>query len=944
VSSTLYRLGRWAYGHKVRVLLVWLVVMVLAGSAAALLMEETDNTFTLPGTESGDALTSLSHTFPQVSGTSARLVVVAPDGAKVTDDDIKGPIEDAVAAFGTVDHVSAVTDPFSEQVSGLVSDDGSAAIVTVQIAAQGSTLPPEDKQALIDVETTLQDALPDGATAALGGDLFSLTIPALGTSEMLGVAVAVVVLFITFGSVIAAGLPLATALLGVAISVACIYASTRFTTISSVSPVLAMMLGLAVGIDYTLFIVSRHRAQLEGGMEPQESTARAVATSGSAVVFAGLTVMIALAGLFVVGMPFLTVMGVAAAGAVGIAVLIAVTLTPALLGFAGERLRPRKARRALAAQASAQAALDEATQAAPGEPTHDEATEVGLGGTPVHPNRFFLGWVKAATRFPVVTILLVVVGLGAVALPALDLRLALPDASTQPEGSRSRVTYDLVKDHFGPGFNGPLIVTGTIVGSTDPLDLMKEIGDEIATLPGVAAVPLATPNMDATVGIVQVIPTSGPDTTETKDLVAEIRAQHQHFLDEYGVDLKVTGLTAAQIDISTLLGDAMLPFALLVVGLSFVLLTMVFRSLWVPATAALGYLLSVAAAFGVVAMVFEKGWGAALLNVDNAPMPVISFLPIILMGVLFGLAMDYEVFLVSRMREDYVHGGDARAAVRSGFLASAKVVTAAATIMFVVFGAFVPQGDIYIKPIALGLAAGVAIDAFVVRMTLMPAVLHLLGRHAWAFPKGLDRVLPGFDVEGEGLAAELRLADWPEPGATDAVVASGLALHAPDGSALYDDVALRLPAGGTLVVAGPHRSGRTALVLTIAGRAHADAGTLKVDGLVLPVRAADVRSRVALASMARRADPAGELRAALGAGVPIVVIDDLDTVSDPVQRAACRAALDEAAASARAAGRPLSLVVTCLDPGGLDGVLPPGDPGLLLALPAPTSTKALVSR
>jgi len=301
--------------------------------------------------------------------------------------------------------------------------------------------------------------------------------------------------------------------------------------------------------------------------------------------------------------------------------------------------------------------------------------------------------------------------------------------------------------------------------------------------------------------------------------------------------------------------------------------------------------------------------------------------------VLFGLAMDYEVFLVSRMREDYVHGGDARAAVRSGFLASAKVVTAAATIMFAVFAAFVPQGDIYIKPIALGLAVGVAFDAFVVRMTLVPAVLQLLGRHAWAMPRRLDRALPAFDIEGEGLATELRLADWPEPGSDDAVAALGVGLDAPDGTPLYRDVSVRVPAGGTLVVSGPHRSGRTPLLLTLAGRAHADTGTLKVGGLVLPVRARDVRRRVAMAALARRADPVGEVRAAFASGAPIVVIDDLDSVGDPVLRAGVRDEIAAARADAARAGRPLTLIVSCVDPEVLDGPPPGGGPVVELRLP-----------
>jgi RND superfamily putative drug exporter len=929
----LYRLGHWAFGARLRVLLTWVAVVAAVGIGAGLFSTGTNNTFSIPGTESGTALDSLNHTFPQVSGTSARLVIVAPTGMSVRDAAIEGPVESAVAQLKTTSQVAAVTDPFGSQVTGGVSTDGSAAVVTVQMNGASGAITAATRSALLETESTLRAALPAGSTAIFGGDLFSINLPTVSSTEGLGVLVALVVLIVTFGSFIAAGMPLATALLGVAISTAGISLATRFATISSTTPMLALMLGLAVGIDYSLFIVSRHQAQLRSGLEPRESAARALATAGSAVVFAGLTVMIALVGLSVAGIPFLSIMGVAAAVAVGLAVLIALTLTPALLGFAGDRIRPgyrrdrRAARRARRSGAGESGSADDgrAPAATASAPVHAHAAapvpSSHLAGDRVHQNRFFLGWVRAVTRWPVVTILLVVIGLGAVALPALDLRLALPDAGTQAAGSRPRVTYDLLAQHFGPGYNGPLIVTGTIVGSTDPLTLMADLKKEIEALPGVASVPVATPNADATTGIVQVVPTGGPDSQSTKDLVAEIRSLHGHFQQKYGVDLSVTGVTAVQIDISDRLGKALLPFGLLVVGLSFVLLTMVFRSLWVPLKATLGYLLSVAASFGVVSMVFEKGWGASALGLDHT-MPVISFMPIVLMGVLFGLAMDYEVFLVSRMREDYVHGGDARAAIRSGFTASAVVVTAAATIMFSVFAAFVPEGDVNIKPIALGLASGVFVDAFVVRMTLVPAVLQLLGDRAWHMPRWLDRVLPSFDIEGEGLSSELALAEWPEPGADDAISAAGLRLDRPDGTALYRDVSVRVPVGGVLVVAGPHRSGRTAVLLTIAGRAHADAGTLKVDGLVAPVRARDIRRRVAIARLARTSDPVGELRAAFEPRTPIVVVDDLDAVGDPVLRRAVHDELVRARASAAADGRPFTLVVSAQSVELLPGLLP----------------------
>jgi RND superfamily putative drug exporter len=896
-----------------RVVAAWLLVLLVAGGAAAALSQGTDNTFSIPGTESTRAWGQLQHTFPQVSGTSARLVVVAPKGSDVSGPAFTGPVGQFVTTVTGVDLVEGVADPFVGQgpKSGALSDDGRAAIVTIQMTGQGTAVPDDVKDQLVEARDTLAAALPDGSQAALGGDLFSINVPAVSATEAVGVVVALVVLVITFGSFVAAGMPLLNAVLGVAVTTAGIYAATRFTTIVSTTPLLALMLGLAVGIDYTLFIVSRHTGQLRAGMDPPESAARALATAGSAVVFAGLTVMIALLGLGLAQIPFLTVMGVAGAVGVGMAVLVALTLTPALLGLAGEHLRPGRQKTAARDQARPAAGADDTDSA------DNPADNPGEEHAEVHPNRFFTGWISASTKVPALTVAVVTVALGALALPAQSLRLALPDAGTQPAGSGARVAYDLVAEHFGPGFNGPLLLTGVIVGSDDPLTLMADLKADIEALPGVVAVTRATPNADATMGVIQVIPEGAPDSAATENLVHELRAHHDQFQDKYGIDLSVTGLTAVQIDISTKLAGALVPFGLFVVGLSILLLMMVFRSLWVPVTAAVGYALSVGAAFGTVSLVFEHGVAAGLLNVSPVPQAVLSFMPIVTMGVLFGLAMDYEVFLVARMREEYVQHRDAHRAVRVGFLSSAKVVAAAALIMFSVFIAFVPGKETMIKPIALGLATGVAVDAFAVRMTLIPAVLHLLGDRAWRMPRWLDQRLPHFDVEGAGLADELRLADWPAVGADDVIAAHGLRLDAPDGTPIFADVSARVRPGGTLLVVGPHRSGRTAVLLALAGRAHLSAGTLKVAGLVASVRARDIRHRVAFARLARAVDPVAQLDEAFGTGAPVVVVDDLDAVDDPVLRAAVRDRL----AAAQAADPRLVLVVSALEPAAVAGLL-----------------------
>jgi RND superfamily putative drug exporter len=987
VSSLLYSLGRWAYLARRRVLGFWIVVLLLIGGGAALFNQGLDNAISVPGTESQAALDTLATTFPQVSGASAQIIVVAPGTSTVADESVKAPLEDAVLELNQVTQVSNATNPFDPNVKDAISTDGSAALISIQLDDVVSRITDGTMSSIQDTAADLQKALPPGSTVSLGGQLFSQSIVGISLIELIGIAVALVVLIVTFGSFLAAGIPLITAFVGVGISISLIYLATVFGPITSTTTVLALMLGLAVGIDYALFIISRHQEQLKDGLELEESAARAVATAGSAVIFAGLTVMIALVGLSVAGIPFLTTMGVAAAVGVAIAVLVSLTLIPALLGFAGERLRPKTRRpkkrrpkrqrpKREATGAQTEVAVADAAGAADAEPADADEAQPGASVDPaptrvlpaaalitptlITPalaalppttppttpatagkNRFYLGWVHVVTRFPIVTIAAVVAVLCIVAIPAIGLRLALPDAGSLPEDDQARVTYDLVSEHFGPGFNGPLIVTGSIVGTTDPVGVMNKLGAEIAALPGVAAVPLSTPNQSADTGIVQVIPTGGPDSESTKALVAEIRKLHDHFQAEYGVSLSVTGVTAVGIDVSDKLAAALIPFGLIVVGLSLILLTMVFRSIAVPIKATLGYLLSVAAAFGVVSLVFEDGWFADALNVAEIG-PVISFMPIILMGVLFGLAMDYEVFLVSRMREDYVHTGRAKQSVTTGFVGSAKVVTAAAIIMIGVFGAFVPEGDANIKPIALGLAVGVFVDAFLVRMTLVPAVLTLLGDKAWWMPAWLDRVLPEFDIEGEGLHRELALRDWPEPHTSDIATADGLSLASGD-VALYSDVSFSLPPNGTLVVEGDQEAGVTSLLLTLSGRTKPDSGQLKVAGFVLPVRAASVRSRAAFVSLANAPDPVNELDEALREKPRIVVIDGIDHVTDADTRRVLGDTLIAAGVAANQAGRTLAIAIGTISAESIADVIPTLDTAVItkvapeLALPKGTA-------
>lgn len=885
MSTLLSSLGRWSYRHPWRVLVSWLLALGIAGAGALVLGAGTDNSFSIPGTESQAGLEQLNRSFPAVSGTSAQIIVVTADGDAITDDPYRADIEDAVERLADLDDsVLSATSPFDENVSGMVNEKETAGIIRLQFDGQSTDVSDATKDDLRGVVADLADELPAGSQTKLGGDLFATSIPGVTLTEAVGLLIALLVLIATFRSFVVAGLPLLTAVLGVGISMAGIFAATAFATVSSTTPLLALMLGLAVGIDYALFIMARHQDQVREGIDPEESTARAVGTAGSAVVFAGVTVLIALIGLGFAGIPFLTTMGIAASAAVAVAVAIAVTLTPALLGFMKGRVagRPRRAPKAKKGES-----------------------------TPAAHRRFSDRWVTGVTKRPILVSLAVVLGLGIVAVPALSLNLALPNAGVLPQDSEARQSYDLVGEEFGPGFNGPLILTGTIVTSTDPLTLMEDLGDEVAKIDGVKEVALATPNETADTGIVQIVPETAPDDPATADLVRELRSHHDEWLDEFGIDLKVTGFTAVGIDISDQLGNALLPFGLFVIGLSLILLTIVFRSLWVPLTAAAGYLLSIVAAFGIVGAVFEWGWFADALHVAKVG-PIISFMPIILMGVLFGLAMDYQVFLVSRMREDFVHDPEARhpdravrraaalRAVRSGFTGSAKVVTAAGLIMFAVFVAFVPEGDSSLKPIALGLAAGIAIDAFLVRMTLIPALMAILGERAWEIPAWLERILPSVDIEGEAVERERHLAEWP--GDDSVVAADDLTITDAEVEGLH----LRVAPGASAVLTGSSVGALRALALTIAGRVTPGDGRLRVAGHLLPGRAAWVRAHVGAVLTADTSDLSADLSEALRGRPALVVIDGVDRLSPPAR--------DQLAARLRDARRSTAVVLTALSP------------------------------
>lgn len=911
MSTYLYALGRWCFTFRRRVLALWLAAIIALGGLAAGVHGSFDDAFEIPGAPSQQALDQLTMTFPEVSGTRASLLVIAPPGRTVDDPAVKAGLERELRTFTDLSYVDTVTSPFDPMVNGMVNDDHTAAIANILLKLESTEVTDVHRSELTRAAEQLQQNLPEGTRAQIGGDAFSVEIPQMSIIELLGVAVAMVVLLFTLGSVVAAGMPLITAILGVAVSMLIMLIATGLTTISSTTPMLAVMLGLAVGIDYALFVLSRHREQLKDGMALEESTARSVATAGSAVVFAGLTVVIALVGLTIAGIPFLGVMGIFAAVGVAFAVVIALTLLPALMGFAGERMRPGTRGRRIVSHAS--------DADAPTEPAKPVA-EKPLRG----PSAW---WVGVVTKVPILTVVLVTATLGALSIPAKDLSLSLPNSGQHHAEAPDRIAFDLVAERFGPGYNAPLIVTAEIIGSTDPLGLVADLKREIEALPGVQSVPLATPNRNADTGFLQIIPESGPTDQGTKDLVQALRDKAPEWEQRYDVRTAVTGVTAVQIDVTDKLAGALLPFGIFVVGLSLILLTMVFRSLWVPLKATIGYLLSVGTAFGATAMAFNYGWGKEIINLEK-PMPVISFYPILLMGILFGLAMDYEVFLVSRMREEYVHGRTATEAIRHGFVGSAKVVVAAALIMIAVFAFFVPEGDGPIKPIAFGLAVGVAVDAFIVRMTLVPAVLQLLGDRAWRLPTWLDKHLPSFDVEGESLTHVLSLADWP--GTDDVLHTEGFAVESRHGP-LTAPVDLHLGAGEVLVVEGPVAV-RTPLLLALAGRLTAVTGRAKVTGLVLPEQAAQARRRIAVIDALHHDGTRAhesiqrDLETALtDPRITLIVVDGADALVSAAERDVLASAIGDLTAADEANGtaRP-ALILGVADTAVVEPLAPDG--------------------
>ena len=810
MSVWLYRLGRDIARHRGLVLGSWVLLLAVLGGTAGMLGDHYDDSFSIPGTESQQGQDLLAQRFG-LTGTSGQVLFTVSTGS-ITDEEPSSQVAGIVKAVGKVPGV-AMSNPLTADTP-VVNQARNATLGAVRFDAKvpsEATLEAVQKAAEPPHDSVLR--------TSVGGDAYKTTSEPSKVPELLGLLVSFMILVMTFGSLVAAGMPILSSLVGVAATITVVVVTSSLVTVSSTAPTLAEMLGLAVGIDYALFILSRHRAQLAEGVEVVESMARALATAGSAVVFAGATVIIALAGLSVAGIPVLTVMGLGAAGAVTIAVLVALTLLPAIALLLGERLRPRPRRIRVRRRRPA------------------SRSKVGLATQ----------WVRLVTRVPVLTVVVVVALLGLAAVPAFSLELALPDNSSAPTGTPQRTTYDDISKTFGVGYNSPLTITANVITSSSPSDTVDQLADAVKDVPGVVAVTQATPNQGADTALIQAVPKGGQTDPSTAALVQRIRDDVPGWEKKYKVsDMMVTGQTAINIDASGRLGQALLPFGAIVIGLSLVLLMIVFRSIAVPLKATLGYLLSVGTALGAVVMVFEWGWTDSLFpGVSDGP--VVSFLPIFVMGVLFGLAMDYEMFLVSAMREHFVSSGDAHEAVQEGFRASSRVVTAAALIMTSVFVAFIPAGTSTIKQIALGLAVGVFVDAFVVRMTLVPAVLSILGRRAWWLPGWLDRRLPSVDVEGAALHRRIAFEDWTAEHGQAAMLARGLVVHA--GEDPMEIVARPATLTRVTTTGDP-----VALARVLTGHQRPHGGELVVDGLLLPEQREEVGERACPVILRSRQD------------------------------------------------------------------------------------------
>ncbi|MFC0396731.1 MMPL family transporter [Paenibacillus mendelii] len=768
MSTFLYKLGKSAYTKPWTFIISWIVLLGVVLTLLGVNGIHVSSEMKIEGTESQKVLDQLAKELPEASGGQASIVFTAPKGERLDTADRLSSISEAVNKVYNLEYIinpiemaaqagASMTDaaqgneaaqaaatgerpPYGPlMVNGvpvpgvMLASDGSVALFQFQFTVQQMSLPESVPGSVIEAVTAVEKT---GITALPSDSLMSK--PSIGSTEAIGIAVAAVVLFMTLGSVVAAGLPLLTALMGVGISVGGAYAFSSMFNMTDLTPVLALMVGLAVGIDYSLFIVNRQRRMiLEQGLSAREAASRAVGTAGSAVFFAGLTVIIALCGMLVIGIGFLSAMALVAALAVLVNVLVALTLLPALLALVGERICSAKARMKSSNSVN--------------KTRHRVAQR----------------WVTGVAKARWLIIVGVIVILGAAALPVANMEMGIPSGATANLDTPTRQSYDAISDGFGEGFNGPLLLVAEPQGSSDTLT-PETLGQLVQELQKHDNVSLVTPmglNKTNDMVIISLIPKTGPTDAETKDLVQELRAPDSSMAQSYNVTIGVTGFTAINIDMSSKLAEVFPLYVGIIVILSLIILLLVFRSIIVPIKATVGFLLSVLATFGVTTAVYQWGWLHSLFGFDTGG-PLLSFMPIMVTGILYGLAMDYQVFLVSSMRESYVHGHHGTESVIHGYDQASRVVVAAAVIMVSVFAGFIFAHDIMIKQIGFALAVGILIDAFVIRMALVPAVMSVFGDKAWWLPKWLNRMLPNLDVEGDKLLAELK----DQEGKTDIAV------------------------------------------------------------------------------------------------------------------------------------------------------------------------------
>ncbi|WP_433661005.1 MMPL family transporter [Nocardia sp. CA-128927] len=757
MSVYLYRWGKFAFRHKWIVLPIWIIGFLVLGALGTQLKEPMSDDFRMPNLPSERATQILDQHFPGMSegfkfdAVTGTYVIGAPAGQKLTDPVNRQAIDaliDKLNQLGIVDHSKPIPNPITatEEMGCLVPEPDASkcsgaplnvlnkterdtvAFFSVPFGIKNFTdVTAETRKAAYDVA---DQARGSGLTVELSGTIAMEQQAPSGKSEMIGMAVALVVMIVAFGAIVAAFVPIITAVVGLSAATALIFLGTSFLSIPSFTTFLASMIGIALSIDYALFIVSRYKHELAVQDSPDEAAGTALGTAGSAVVFAGLTVIIALVGLSIVGVRFLTFMGLGGAIAAGFAVLTAITLMPALLGAFGRFLF--KPKLPLIAQH---------------DPEDDDSITNGM--------RF----AQAIGKAPAVALVLSIVVLGLLALPATNMNLGLPGEDSMPKTSTVRKAYELRTAGFGEGSNGVLQVAVDLanVPAEKRTEALNSLHDELAAPSDMDYVTEPRLSQDGLGALINGVPKSGPNDQSTKDLVSDARAAEGRLESQYGMKYGITGTTAIYADIDHVLLGKIVPYMAIVAGAAFILLILVFRSILVPLTAALGFLLSMAATFGATVLIFQEG----KLGLIQDPRAIVSFLPIMLVGLVFGLAMDYQVFLVTRMREEYVHGKPPKEAMISGYHHGARVVTSAAVIMISVFGSFLLETDVTAKMMGFALAAGVLFDAFLVRMVLIPSLLALMGKWAWWMPQWLDKIVPDIDVEGAKLPA---LRGQPTPG------------------------------------------------------------------------------------------------------------------------------------------------------------------------------------